>query len=137
MQNITATNITEKIMVMQKLNCQRLARLQRADPIEYAKYKHFQTNDPFLWKSAEEKVEIEKVMKKYANIDKKIESENKRAAVFESKISVEDLDGSCSSTSTYCSSSEFLESDHKDLFFTVEEIEQLSQADKFIYMNKL
>mgnify|MGYP001013601577 CR=1 FL=1 len=81
-------------MVMQKLNCQRLVRLQKADPIEYAKYKHFQTIDPFLWKSAEEKVEIENVMSKYTNINKKIESENKRAAIFESKVSVEDLDES-------------------------------------------
>jgi len=65
-------------------------------------------------------------MSKFANHEKMEESEAKRASIFESKIEVEDLDDSSCSNSTYASSSEYLESDCKDLFFTVEEIEQLS-----------
>ena len=136
MQNISIQNMNEKIIVMQKLNCQRLVKLQRADPVAFADYKHFQTIDPFLWKSDEEKIEIEIVMRKYANLQKMEESESKRSAVFEANV--EDLD-SISSASCYtaASSSEFLDSGCNELFFSVEEIDQLSDADKYIYMNKL
>jgi len=41
MQNISIESMNEKIMVMQKLNCQRLVKLQKADPEEFANYKHF------------------------------------------------------------------------------------------------
>lgn len=72
-------------------------------------------------------------MSKYTNNEKKMEFEAKKAAVFEANI--EDMDAVSASTSV--SSSEFLDSECKELFFTVEEIDQLSEADKYIYMNKL
>lgn len=80
MQNISIEQMNEKIIVMQKLNCQRLYRLQKADPIAFAKYKHFQTIDPLLWKSDEEKEKIEIVMSKYANHEKIQERKEKVAA---------------------------------------------------------
>ena len=72
-------------------------------------------------------------MMKYANIEKMEATEAKRSSIFETNV--EDLD--VASCYTAASSSEFLESDCQELFFTVEEIDQLADADKYIYMNKL
>jgi hypothetical protein len=135
---LVLSKINEKIMAIQKLNCERLQRLKQADPAEFAKMNHFQTNNPLLYKSPEEKKDIQKSLRKYISFDKKEEVDRKAATMFgEAQIEVANLDDSFESGNSTASQSDSVDEECHGLFFSVEEIELMSDADKVIYMNKL
>lgn len=100
--------------------------------------KHFQTNNPLLYKSAEEKKDLEKSMRKYVSFEKHDEVERKAAAMFGgAAVEVADLDDSFESGDSTASQSDAVDEECQGLFFSVEEIELMSDADKVIYMGKL
>jgi len=91
-----------------------------------------------LWKSPEEKKEIENKMRKYISFDKQDTIANKASTMFgETEVQVLDLDNSFESGDSTASQSDSVDEECQGLFFSEEEIKIMSDADKLTYMNKL
>ena len=89
----------EQIMAIQILNAQRLVKLQRADPNEYLRMKFAQAFEPTLFKSDEDREEINAIIQKFEGTKTK-EIKQAEAKMFGNKsLEVDDCESTCSSTS--------------------------------------
>ena len=110
---------------------ERLNKLRREDPKEFAKHEHLHTTHPLLYKTDQEKKRIEATLRKYITLEKQDKRSHTEAAMFGMASK---LDTSCDSTA---SSEDNEESNQGGVYFSEEEIQLLSDSDKLIYMNKL